>query len=175
MIGLLAVTAMRVGEALSLNIGDIDFDEHMVHVRHGKFAKQRVIPLHPTTVAKLTDYIRQRSDRWPTHDEAPLFVSNRGNRLSYTSTHDVFSRLVDHAGIVTATGHRARLHDFRHRFAVETLLGWYRAGDDVAAHLPILSTFLGHVKPSNTYRYLTASPELFGLVVDRLQQRGPRS
>lgn len=175
LIGLLAVTGMRIGEALSLNIADLDLVERIVHVRHGKFDKQRVIPLHPTTVAKLSDYIRQRNDRWPTHDEAPLFVSNSGNRLSYTSAHDVFACLVDHAGIVTATGRRARLHDFRHRFAVETLLGWYRSGDDVAAQLPILSTFLGHVKPSNTYWYLTATPELFGLVVDRLQQRGPRS
>lgn len=174
LIGLLAVTGMRVGEAISLNIADVGLDEQLVYVRNGKFGKQRVIPVHSTTAAKLADYIRHRTARWPTGDQAPLFVSNTGNRLPYTSAHDVFARLVDHAGINTTTGHRARLHDFRHRFAVETLLGWYRAGDDVAALLSVLSTFLGHVKPSNTYWYLTATPELFGLVADRLQQGGPR-
>jgi integrase len=65
---------------------------------------------------------------------------------------------------------RPRLHDLRHTYSVNALLGWYRAGDDVAAKLPLLSTYLGHVDPAATYWYLSAVPELLALAAGRLEQ-----
>lgn len=175
LIGFLAVTGMRVGEAINLCYGDVDFGQSLVIIRDGKFGKRRVVPLHPTTLAMLTRYSLQRAELCPLTSGVPLFVSNTGTKLPYNSVHVVFARLVDELGIVTESGRRPRMHDLRHRFAVETLLGWYRAGDDVAALMPRLSTFLGHVKPSNTYWYLSANPELFGLVAARLDCREGRS
>jgi integrase/recombinase XerD len=96
-------------------------------------------------------------------------VSTVGTRLSYNCVRVVFARLADQAGLVARGRCRPRLHDFRHRFAVETLLSWYRSGEDVAARLPLLSTFLGHVKPASTYWYLSATPELLALAAERLE------
>jgi integrase/recombinase XerD len=103
-----------------------------------------------------------------------VFVSSWGARLSHKSVHRSFDQIRRAAGVTGAPpGRRPRLHDLRHTFAVNTLLGWYRAGEDVAAKLPLLSTYLGHLDPAATYWYLTAAPELLGLAAERLERRQP--
>jgi integrase/recombinase XerD len=100
-----------------------------------------------------------------------VFVSCWGARLSHKSVHRSFEQIRQASGVTwSPSGRRPRLHDFRHTFAVNTLLSWYRGGDDVAAKLPLLSTFLGHVDPAATYWYLSAVPELLALAAQRLEQ-----
>ncbi len=169
LIGLLSVTGLRVGEAIALGRDDVDFEARLLIVRAAKFGKDRLVPLHPSSVEALQRYVRCRDARWPTSGAETFFVSTVGTPLTYNSVRGIFARLAERAGIVAHGRCRPRLHDFRHRFAVETLLGWYRSGEDVAARLPLLSTFLGHVKPSSTYWYLSATPELLALAAGRLE------
>jgi len=171
LIGLLAVTGMRVGEAIALGCDDVDIDHGLLTVHAGKFGRHRLVPLHASTVDALQRYAQRRDTRWPASRAETFFVSTVGTPLTYNSVREIFAKLADRAGLVARGRCRPRLHDFRHRFAVETLLGWYRSGDDVAARLPLLSTFLGHVKPTSTYWYLSATPELLALAAGRLERR----
>jgi integrase len=101
-----------------------------------------------------------------------FFVNSHGNHLDKGEIHRTFYRLSRHVGLRGANASRGpRLHDLRHRFAIETLLHWYRTGGDVERRLPVLSTYLGHVHIADTYWYLSACPELMGLAVGRLEQR----
>jgi integrase len=102
-----------------------------------------------------------------------FLLSTRGTRLDPGNTSAAYSRLLDVAGIIATPGtRRPRAHDLRHTFTVATLLDWYRAGVDVQARLPVLSTYLGHVDPKSTYWYLQATPELLALAADRLEPHG---
>ena len=168
LIGLLAVTGMRVGEAIALDRADVDWTQGAIIVRFGKFRRSREVPLHDTALAALGDYARIR-DRSVRHPRAPAFLlSSTGTRLIYKNVHACFLRLVRAAGLPRRSPRcRPRIHDLRHNFAVRTLIGWYRAGVDVDALLPRLSTYLGHVTPASTYWYLSASPELLGLAAQR--------
>jgi integrase/recombinase XerD len=173
-IGLLTVTGLRIGELVRLDRADVDLDDGVLTVRDSKFGKSRRVLLHPTTVAALRDYARVRDGAVGAHGSPAFFVSTRGrllvNTLDYT-----FAALVKSAGITTRPGGcNPRLHDFRHSFAVATLLAWYRAGVDVQARVPLLSTWLGHVDPSSTYWYLQAAPELLALAAARLEHPIPR-
>ena len=173
LIGLLAVTGMRVGEAINLDRDDVDLDEGVLVVRQGKFGKSRELVLHPSTVTALRDYatLRDRTRPW-TWTQA-WFISSSGARLNYKNVHHRFHRLTQTVGLVPRSATcRPRIHDLRHTFAVTTLLGWYRSGVDVQARLPLLSTYLGHVDPGSTYWYLTATPELMQMVAQRLDQAG---
>ena len=169
LIGLLAATGMRVGEALALDHHDVDWRRALVIVRDGKFKKSRELPIHHTTLAALHAYATRR-DRYRPHRQSPsFFVSSTGARVLHQNFHHVFLRFVRHAQL----GRRdrpARLHDLRHSFAVKTLCDWYRAGIDVERRLPWLSTYLGHVSPSSTYWYLTATPELLELASQRAER-----
>lgn len=136
LIGLLSVTGLRVGEAIALGGDDVDVEQHLATIRNGKFGKDRLVPLHPSTVEALQRYARSRDTRWPTPRSETFFVSTVGTRLTYNRVREVFARLAARAGLVAHGKCRPRLHDFRHRLAVETLLGWYRSGEDVAARLP---------------------------------------
>ncbi len=171
LIGLLAVTGMRVGEALALDRDAIDAGEDVLTVRHAKFGKSREVPVHPSTVDALRHYLRCR-DRPPAATRTPaVFVSTAGTRLLYCNVQWTFHRLVRRAGLrPRSAACRPRLHDLRHRFAVDTILDSYRHGGDTSARLSLLSTYLGHVDPSHTYWYLSAAPELLGLAGDRLQR-----
>lgn len=155
--GLLAATGMRVGELLALDADEVDLDAGIITVSRGKSRDPRLVPIHATTAATLVEYAAWRADR--TEQSAAFFVDHRGRRLSRCNTQYAFERAREAAGL-TAGGARPRMHDLRHTFAVTTLLGWYRAGADVAGLLPMLSTYLGHTNPANTYWYLTAIPEL---------------
>lgn len=138
-------------------------------VRDSKFAKTRLLPLHPTTSAALGTYEQTRDRHHPAAVSDALFVSTCGTRLIYQNVHESFHRLTQQVGLAPRSAScRPRIHDLRHRFAVTTLTGWYRAGVDIDRHLHLLSTYLGHTDPSSTYWYLTATPELLGLAADRL-------
>lgn len=166
-IGLLATTGMRVGEVLALNLGDVDWDTGVVTVWLAKFNKARHVPVAPSTLAALADYRHTRRRLAPAPSSPALFLTPRGNRLGRQSFAAAFAGLADATGLFTPTG-RPRIHDFRHSFAVRTLLGWYQCGADVHALLPRLSTYLGHVNPAATYWYLSAAPELLALAAERV-------
>ncbi|MEX1271717.1 MAG: tyrosine-type recombinase/integrase [Acidimicrobiia bacterium] len=175
-IGLLAVTGVRIGEALGLDRDDIDTDGGMIHVNNSKFGKSRRVPIHASTVEALGVYARVRDRLSPRPASPAMFVSLAGTRLLYCNFHAAWLKIVEQAGLGARSPKcRPRPHDIRHTFAVRTLLGWYRNGDDVAALMPRLSTFLGHVHPANTYWYLTATPELLALTVERLETIGETS
>ena len=169
LIGLLVVTGMRIGEAIALDQGDLDTGSGVLTIRVGKFGKSRILPLHPSTLAALDEYLR-RSDRPSVHSSA-LLVSATGKRLHYSSVHHTFKKLVQRAGIAPRSAVcRPRLHDFRHGFAVNTILDGYRDNGDPSAKLALLSTYLGHTDPTHTYWYISAAPELLKLASDRLER-----
>ncbi len=170
LIGLLASTGMRIGEAVALDKTDVDPEQQILTVRDGKFGKSREVPLHPTTCRALEDYARSRSRHFHRSTSSAFFLSLRGTRLIYNNVHLTFFRLVDRAGLADRKPRRPRIHDLRHTFAVRTLIDWYRAGLDVESRLPLLSTYLGHVGPSTTYWYLSAVPELTGVAAERLER-----
>ncbi|MGC1210387.1 MAG: tyrosine-type recombinase/integrase [Micromonospora sp.] len=168
--GLLAVTGMREGEAIGLDRGDVDLAAGWLTIREAKFNKARRLPLHPSTVAVLRDYAAQRDRLCPRPSTSAFFISVRGRRLTGRRVRAVFTRLVDEAGLTPRGGsRRPRVHDLRHAFAVRTLLDWYRDGGDVAVRMPLLSAYLGHARPSSTYWYLQAVPELLALAGKRLE------
>jgi integrase len=170
LIGLLAVTGMRVGEALVLNRGDIDTAEHVLTIRLTKFGKSRELPVDASTVDALQAYLGRRDRPRAATQTAAVLVSMAGTRLLYPNVQWTFHRLVRRAGVVPRSAAcRPRLHDLRHRFAVRTLLDAYEQGADPQARLALLSTYLGHVDPKATYWYLSAAPELLKLAGDRLQ------
>ncbi|WP_297387386.1 tyrosine-type recombinase/integrase [Acidiferrobacter sp.] len=169
LIGLLTVTGMRIGEAIALDQSDLDIGSGVLTIRVGKFGKSRVLPLHPSTLAALGEYLC-RSDRPPVQTNA-LLVSTMGKRLHYNCVHNTFKKLVQRAGIAPRSAAcRPRLHDLRHGFAVNTILDGYRDNGDPSGRLALLSTYLGHTDPAHTYWYLSAAPELLKLVGDRLER-----
>jgi integrase/recombinase XerD len=168
--GLLAATGMRVGEAVGLDRGDFDPREGILTIRSGKFGKSREVPLHPTTHEVLRVYERKRDKTHPRPKSPAFFLNNAGNRPPRQNVSMTFSIALRKAGLSDRKPRRPRIHDLRHTFAVHTLCDWYRAGRDVEAQLPLLSTYLGHVNPSATYWYLTATPELVGLAARRLER-----
>ncbi len=170
LLGLIAVTGMRVGEAIRLDRRDIDDDRGLLVIRETKFGKSRELPLHPSTVEALGRYTRSRDRFLPIQYSSHLFLSRSGKPLIYNNVHRRFHRLIGRTGLVNHSPRRPRIHDLRHTFAVRTLIGWYRAGVEVESRLPLLSTYLGHLNPTMTYWYLTAVPELLLLVSERCQR-----
>jgi integrase len=169
LIGLLASTGMRVGEAIDLDRTDVDEEQGIITVRHGKFGKSREVPLHSTSVEALEQYTSHRHRRFCRPESPAFFLSLAGRRLIYRNVHPTFLRLVEWAGLSDRKPRRPRIHDLRHSFAVRTLSDAYRVGLDVERQVPILSTYLGHVSPSSTYWYLSAVPELLGVAARRLE------
>lgn len=170
LIGLLAVTGLRVGEAIGLDRSDVSFSDGLLTIRESKLDKSRAVPIHSTTVAALRRYLRQRSALSPDPDEPGFFVHPAGNRITYGSVQAMFRTLTGRAGLVPRSKLcRPTIHGLRHTFAVNTLVRWYREGEDVQAKLPLLSTWLGHADPKWTYWYLSASPELLLLAGARLE------
>jgi integrase len=169
-LGLLVVTGMRVGELLGLDQDDVDLSGAVITIRESKFGKSRLVPLHPSTRIALADYAAFRNQALRHPRTTRFFRGEDGGTLSKWALRAMFIRISCQIGIRKPTDHRGpRLHDFRHRFAVNTLLTWYRAGVDVEQKLPVLSTYLGHVHVTDTYWYLSAVPELMCLVVEKLE------
>jgi len=174
LIGLLACTGLRFGEAAGLERDDVRLAESSLLVRFAKNGRSRQVPLHATTVAALAAYAARR-DRLCPHPTAPsFFVSVRGGRVAPSSAQAVFATLRHLTGLdQRSRGRPPRVHDLRHSFVVQSMLGWYRDGEDVQAMLPLLSTWMGHVDPKSSYWYQQASPELLALAARRLEA-GPR-
>lgn len=169
LIGLLAVTGMRVGEAIGLDRPDVDLVQGVVTVRGAKHGKSRELPLHPSAAAALRGYTRLRDRVCPQPTTPAALISPAGTRLIYCNVHSTFRQLRDRAGLrPRSAACRPRIHDLRHAFAVRTLLDWYRGDLDVQSRMPLLSTYLGHVHPKDTYWYLSAAPELLTLAASRL-------
>lgn len=168
LLGLLAATGLRVGEALRLDRADLDQGEGVLLIRRSKFGKSRVVPLHTSVLDALEHYAAQRDQFHPKPASQSFFVSNRGTRLIYPTVSEMFRKVCDAAGVGAAASVQPRIHDLRHSFAVHCLVGWYRAGAAVQARLQWLSTYLGHRDPRSTYWYLSAAPELLAHAVERL-------
>jgi integrase/recombinase XerD len=169
--GLLPVTGLRISEALNLRPDDVDLDQGLLVIAGTKFGKSRLVPIHASTKKVLVDYARQR-DRIFRRALPYFFASRRGNRLDGGQVRRTFYKLSRQVGLRGFNASRGpRIHDFRHLFAVRTLIGWYRSDRNVESLLPVLSTYLGHVHVADTYWYLTTCPELMGLAVKRLEKR----
>jgi len=169
--GLLSVTGLRLGEALNLKLDDIDLHNNVLTIEKTKFGKSRLVPIHLSTRKVLVKYLQRRKRFLGGCDSPYVFTSSTGNRLDKADVHRTFYILSRQIGLRGPTASRGpRLHDFRHRFAVQTLLNWYRRGLEIESRLPILSTYLGHVHVSDTYWYLTAFPQLMGQAVNRLEK-----
>lgn len=170
--GLLTVTGMRISEALNLKCEDVDLKEGLLTIRGTKFGKQRLVTLHPSSRQMLARYRRQRDSHLGTPRSPYFLVAEGGGQLNVKQVYPVFHQLSRQIGLrAPQSDTRPRLHDFRHRYAVETLLRWYRAGEDIDARIPTLSTFLGHCDVRDTYWYLSATPELMQQAAFRLQKR----
>jgi integrase len=161
-IGLMAATGLRLGEAVDLDRVDVDLADGALHVR-ARQTKQREVPLHKSTTEALGEYARLRDQHSP--NARAFFLDRPGRRLTRQAVWGTFPQLIRQSGL-EGRGERARPrpHDLRHSFAVRTLLDWHHAGADIDARLPLLSTYLGHVGPESSYWYLQAVPELLALV-----------
>jgi integrase/recombinase XerD len=168
--GLLAVTGMRLGEALDLQPRDMDWAEGVLMIRKAKFDKSRLVPLHASTRKVLADYAERRDQVYAPRQMSYFFVSSQGTRLIASNVSKIFRQLSRQIGIRNPNaGNGPRIHDFRHRFAVQTLLAWYRNGEEVSGRLPVLSTYLGHRNVTYTYWYLSNTPELMRAAAVRLE------
>jgi integrase len=177
LIGLLASSGLRPGEALRLDRDNIDWDEGLLRVLNTKFNKNREVAVHPSTLNALAAYAHVRDEVCPRPQSPTFFVSRTGTRLVLASIDRIFAKVATAARLPRpGAGRSARLHDLRHFFAVATVTSWYHAGLDVDARLPLLSAHLGHADPANTFWYLSATPELLALAASRRDQaRGVRS
>lgn len=171
--GLLAVTGLRVSEALSLDRHDVALEISLLTIRRTKFGKSRLVPIHSSTTEALTRYAAARDHCWPRLDTPAFFVSEQRTRLTADNVRHTFALVGRRTGLRTPTpgrrhGRGPRLHDLRHRFAARVLISWYRAGRDVEREIHKLATYLGHVHVTDTYWYLEAIPELLQLAAARL-------
>jgi integrase len=167
--GLIAVTGLRISEALALDRDDLD--QGVLRVRRGKLGRERLLPLDPGVVAHLDAYLAER-DRLIGHAAKPLFVTEKATRLTDCSARYNFAQACQRIGLRSHQryqrhGRGPRIHDLRHTFAVRTMIKWYRTGKDPAREMIRLTTYLGHANPSHTYWYLEAVPELLDLAMAR--------
>lgn len=172
-IGLLAVSGLRVAEGIRLDVDDVDMDSAVLAVRDSKAGKSRDVPLDDSTRNALGAYAALRDRTFQRPVQPSFFVSTTGTRLRSSNLGAVFKALLAQAGIPTRRGQRRpRLGDLRHSFATQTLADWHTEGVEVESRLPLLSTYLGHARPSSTYWYLSASPELLAAAAARLPPIG---
>lgn len=174
--GLIAVTGMRMSEGLALDRDDIDLEEGVLTIRRAKFGKSRLVPVHSSTCRALRRYAEERDRILPRTTTPAFFLAEKGTRITNWSAGYNFAKISQRVGLRTPIrgrrhGHGPRVHDLRHRFAVRTLIDWYRAGLEVEREIPKLATYLGHVHVNDTYWYLEAVPDLLLLATDRLMSR----
>jgi integrase/recombinase XerD len=154
---LLFTTGMRRGELLNLTLGDYNRGEATLHIRETKFFKSRVLPINPQIADEIENYLRARArKRLPTPPQTPLIWNATQGGRAYTGTglHYCLQPLLKQCDIRTPKGQPPRIHDFRHSFAVNALMRWYRKGSDVETKLPLLATYLGHGSSLSTHHYL---------------------
>jgi integrase len=164
LIGLLAATGLRPGEALILDRSDVDLDEGILSIRESKFGKSRLVPIAPSTRDVLHQYANRRDALCVQPSSQAFLLSEGGRRVQGSAARDIFAKLTCEIGLRRAIGPKRwgrgpRLQDLRHTFTTRRLVEWYRAGVDVGRELPKLSTYLGHVEIGLTYWYLEAIPE----------------
>lgn len=169
-LGLLAATGMRVSEALHLSRADVDFQRAVLTVRETKFRKSRYVPLHPTAVEALNEYTHLRDRHFPLVQCTAFFLDDGGRELQYRQALHAFQVLRKQLGWKSREGRYPRLYDLRHTFACRRLLACYKDGSDVGATLPLLSTYLGHGKVTDTYWYLTGIPALMAIAGERFER-----
>ena len=169
--GLYVATGLRANEALHLARDDVDLVNGVLTIRDTKFGKARFVPLHLSTRRALQRYARIR-DRLCRNPRTPhFFLSDRGTYVTYDMLRWTFVKLSHQIGLrAPGQSHGPRLHGFRHRLAINTLLKWYRRGLDVERHLPVLSTYLGHAHITDTQWYLTATPQLLRYALERVER-----
>ena len=168
LLGLLAATGLRISEALHLQQADVDLDQGLLCVRQTKFRKSRYVPLHPTVRVALATYAHLRDQCLAPPRDPAFFLRDDGRALRYDHAMYAFQQI--RAQLEWGQGERRpRLHDLRHTFACNRLLGWYQEGVDVHWAMPLLATYLGHAKVTDTYWYLTASPALMAIVSKRFE------
>jgi integrase len=168
--GLLAVTGMRLGEVLALDDDDVHYNDAVLIIRNSKFRKSRQLPLHSTTRNALRTYADKRNAFISRPQAQSFLLSTSGTQLLSQNVQFIFWGLLRRVGLYERRPRRPRIHDLRHSFAVKTIRRWYEAGLEVEPRLPSLSTYLGHVGPSATYWYLTATPDLMALATKRLER-----
>jgi integrase/recombinase XerD len=168
--GLLTVSGMRIGEAVALERDDVDLDAGLITIRKAKGDRGRLVPLHPTAAEALRCYASERDRLCPTPRSRAFFISSAGTPVHPNALRETFREITTRIGVRTKAVH-PRIHDLRHRFAVQTLIDWQRSGVKIDERILTLSTYLGHVSPADTYWYLSASPELMALTADRLHDR----
>ncbi len=173
LIGLLAATGLRPGEARKLDLDDVDLHDQVLVIQGSKCGKSRLVPFAPSTGAALAEYARLRDDALPDRTTPAFLVTTSGSRLTGDGVRRTFARLGQRVGLRPhqqqgRSGHGPRLQDLRHTFATKRLIAWYRAGLDVNRLMPRLATYPGHVSPSETYWYIEAVPELLMLASERL-------
>jgi integrase/recombinase XerD len=174
--GLIAVTGLRISEALALDHDDLDVENGVLRVRRGKLGKERLLPLDSTVVAQLVGYSAER-DRLLGSAPDAFFVTCKGTRLTDCSARYNFAHACQQIGLrahqhYCRHGRGPRIHDLRHTFAVQTMINWYRTGKDPAREMIRLTTYLGHTNPDNTFWYLEAVPELLDLAMARATSNG---
>ena len=156
-------TGLRIGEALSLKLGNVDLSENVITVRDGKFHKSRLVPISKRLADSMRRYVEhERAEALRRDPEAPFFAQRNGRPYSSIGALNRFKRLCRRLSIRRTDKSRfsPRVHDIRHSFAISRLLTWYRNGNDVQRLLPQLSTYLGHIDIKSTQHYLTILPEL---------------
>ncbi|MDH3643807.1 MAG: tyrosine-type recombinase/integrase [Gammaproteobacteria bacterium] len=169
--GLYAATGMRCSEPLQLDRDDVDLVQGVLTVRGAKFGKSRYVPLHPSSQRALQDYTVHRDRLCRVPGSPSFFLSERGIRLTEWAVRWTFVKLSQEIGLRRPDDSRGpRLHDLRHRLAITTLLNWYRQDVDVEQRLPELATYLGHAHVTDTYWYLTATPELLHHALQRVER-----
>lgn len=174
--GLLAATGLRPGEAIALEVADVDLLGGVLAVRKTKFGKSRFVPVHDSTRAALADYSEQRDRICRRRLTKAFFISERGTQLYHEIAAYTFAKVSRAIGLRAPTSGRRkgcgpRLMDLRHRFATRKLIDWYRAGLDVEREMPKLATYLGHVHVRHTYWYIEAVPELLQLATERFSEQ----
>lgn len=167
LVGLLSVTGLRIGEALALNLGDLDSSRKLLLVRKGKFGKKRYVALHPTTAEAIRQYLVKRTAYQPSSDSSPFFLNSSGSRIEYGQAAATFRRMVRHCKVGENVSQPPRLHDLRHTYASSCLLKWTEQGVDVNSKLPVLATAMGHVNIEATQIYLHVTSQLLETAAQR--------
>ena len=174
--GLLAVTGLRIGEALGLDDPDVDLDEAVLFVRRGKNGRSRFIPITDCTAERLGQYRAARNRIFGPAATTAFFVGENGQRLEIHAAQSNFAKIGQRIGLRewqpgTKFGRGPRLHDMRHTMASKTILDWFRSGRSPDREMYKLSTYLGHVNPGGTWWYIEAVPELLRLASERAERR----
>lgn len=176
MLGLAASSGLRLREVLGLDLSDVDLKTGIIVVRRTKFDKDRLVPVHATTLDILRAYAAARDQIPGASAEVAFFLTTRGRRFKPYTVEYLFRQLVRKLDLRPPSGKGPTFYSLRHTFAVKRLVAWYRTGVDVQACLPALATYMGHVHYTSTSYYLTATAELLGVAADRLGTvMGPRA